>query len=78
MVTTSWRCCIGSSAYTWSDVEIALIGWLKESNLRDQIAGYLEAGNEERERADLADPPERGQKHRGKADTSFGPTRYAH
>jgi hypothetical protein len=53
-VTTSWLCGIGSPAFTWSDVEIALIHWLKENSIHDQIAGYLQAETEERERAQLA------------------------
>jgi hypothetical protein len=52
-VTTSWLCGIGNPAFTWSDVEIALIKWLKESNIHDQIAGYLQAETENQERAQL-------------------------
>ena len=53
-VTTSWLCCIGSPAFTWSDVEIALIKWLRENNIHDQICGYLQAETEQQERAQLA------------------------
>jgi hypothetical protein len=52
-VTTSWLCGVGNPAFTWSDVEIVLIKWLKESNIHDQIARYMQAETEEQERAQL-------------------------
>jgi hypothetical protein len=52
-VTTSWLCGIGSPAFTWSDVEVALIKWLKESSIHEQIAGYLQVETEQQKRAQL-------------------------
>jgi len=52
-VTTTWLAGIGQPQYTWSDVEIKLVKWIWENNIHDQVAGYLQAETEEKERATL-------------------------
>ena len=52
-VTTTWLAGIGQPQFTWSDVEIKLIQWIRDNNIHDQIAGYLQAETEQKERATL-------------------------
>ncbi len=52
-VATSWLVGIGQPQFTWSDVEIKLIQWIRDNNIHDQIAGYLQAETEHKERAML-------------------------
>jgi uncharacterized protein YbgA (DUF1722 family) len=52
-VTTTWLAGIGQPQFTWSDVEIKLVKWIRENNIHDQVAGYLHAETEQKERATL-------------------------
>jgi hypothetical protein len=52
-VATTWLAGIGQPQFTWSDVEIKLIQWIRDNNIHDQIAGYLQAETEQKERATL-------------------------
>lgn len=52
-IATSWLVGIGQPQFTWSDVEIRLVQWLRDNNIHDQIAGYLQAETEHKERATL-------------------------
>jgi hypothetical protein len=52
-VATSWLVGIGQPRFTWSDVEVKVIQWIRENNIHDQIAGYLQAETEQKERAML-------------------------
>jgi hypothetical protein len=52
-VATTWFAGIGQPQFTWSDVEIKLIQWIRDNNIHDQIAGYLQAETEQKERATL-------------------------
>lgn len=52
-VATSWLVGIGQPQFTWSDVEIKLVHWIRDNNIHDQIAGYLQAETEQKERATL-------------------------
>jgi hypothetical protein len=52
-VTTTWLAGIGQPQFTWSDVEIKLVQWIRDNNIHDQVAGYLQAETEQRERATL-------------------------
>ncbi len=52
-VATSWLVGIGQPQFTWSDVEIKLVHWVRDNNIYDQIAGYLQAETEQKERATL-------------------------
>ena len=52
-VTTTWLAGIGQPQFTWSDVEIKLIQWIRDNNIHDQVAGYLQAETEQKERATL-------------------------
>jgi hypothetical protein len=52
-VATSWLVGMGQPQFTWSDVEVKLIQWLRDNNIHDQIAGYLHAETEAKERATL-------------------------
>jgi hypothetical protein len=52
-VSTTWLAGIGQPQFTWSDVEIKVIQWIRDSNIHDQIAGYLQAETEQKERATL-------------------------
>jgi hypothetical protein len=52
-IATTWLAGIGQPQFTWSDVEIKLIQWIRDNNIRDQIAGYLQAETEQKERATL-------------------------
>ena len=52
-VTTTWLAGIGDPGFTWSDVEIKLVQWIRDNNIQDQIAGYLQAETEQKERATL-------------------------
>jgi hypothetical protein len=52
-IATSWLVGIGQPQFTWSDVEIKLVQWMRDNNIQDQIAGYLQAETEHRERAML-------------------------
>ena len=52
-IATTWLAGIGQPQFTWSDVEIKLIQWIRDNNIHDQIAGYLQAETEQRERATL-------------------------
>ena len=52
-IATSWLVGIGQPQFTWSDVEIKLVNWIRDNNIHDQIAGYLQAETEQKERATL-------------------------
>ena len=52
-ITTTWLAGIGQPQFTWSDVEIKLVQWIRDNNIHDQIAGYLQAETEQKERATL-------------------------
>ena len=52
-VATTWLAGIGQPQFTWSDVEIKVIQWIRNNNIHDQIAGYLQAETEHKERATL-------------------------
>ena len=52
-VTTTWMAGIGQPQFTWSDVEIKLVQWIRQNNIHEQIAGYLQAETEQKERAML-------------------------
>ena len=52
-VTTTWLTGIGDPRFTWSDVEIKLVKWIRDNNIHDQVAGYLQAETEQKERAML-------------------------
>jgi hypothetical protein len=52
-VTTIWLAGIGQPQFTWADVEIKVIQWIRDNNIHDQIAGYLQAETEDKERATL-------------------------
>jgi len=52
-VTTTWLAGIGQPQFTWSDVEIKLVHWIRNNNIHDQVAGYLRAETEQKERAML-------------------------
>ena len=52
-IATTWLAGIGQPQFTWSDVEIKLVHWIRDNNIHDQIAGYLQAETEQRERATL-------------------------
>ena len=52
-VATTWLAGIGQPQFTWSDVEIKVIEWIRENNIHDQIAGYLQAETEQKERTTL-------------------------
>jgi len=52
-VATSWLVGIGQPQFTWSDVEVKVIQWIRDNNIHDQIAGYLQAETEQKERAML-------------------------
>jgi hypothetical protein len=52
-VATTWLAGIGQPQFTWSDVEIKLIQWIRDNNIHDQIVGYLQAETEQKERATL-------------------------
>jgi hypothetical protein len=52
-VATTWLAGIGQPQFTWSDVEMKVIQWIRDNNIHDQIAGYLQAETEQKERATL-------------------------
>ena len=52
-VTTTWLAGIGQPQFTWSDVEMKLVQWIRQNNIHEQIAGYLQAETEQKERATL-------------------------
>ncbi len=52
-VTTTWLAGIGQPQFTWSDVEIKLVKWIRDNNIHDQVAGYLQAETDQKERATL-------------------------
>ena len=52
-IATTWLVGIGQPQFTWSDVEIKLVQWIRENNIHDQITGYLQAETEQKERATL-------------------------
>jgi hypothetical protein len=52
-VATTWLAGIGQPQFTWSDVEIKMIQWIRNNNIHDQIAGYLQAETEQKERTTL-------------------------
>jgi hypothetical protein len=52
-VATTWLAGIGQPQFTWSDVEIKVIQWVRDNNIHDQIAGYLQAETEQKECATL-------------------------
>jgi hypothetical protein len=52
-VTTTWLAGIGQPQFTWSDVEIKLVQWIRENNIHDQVSEYLQAETEQKERATL-------------------------
>jgi hypothetical protein len=52
-IATTWLAGIGQPQFTWSDVEIKLIQWIRDKSIQDQIAGYLQAETEQKERATL-------------------------
>ena len=52
-VTTTWLAGIGQPQFTWSDVEIKLVKWIRDNNIHDQVAVYLQAETEQKERATL-------------------------
>ena len=52
-VTTTWLAGIGRPQFTWSDVEIKLVKWIRDNKIHDQVAGYLQAETEQKERATL-------------------------
>lgn len=51
---TTWLAGIGQPQFTWSDVEIKVIKWIRNNNIHDQISGYLQAETEHKERATLS------------------------
>jgi hypothetical protein len=52
-IATTWLAGIGQPQFTWSDVEIKIVQWIRDNNIHDQIAGYLQAETEHKERATL-------------------------
>ncbi len=52
-VTTTWLAGIGQPQFTWSDVEIKLVQWIRNNHIHDRVAGYLQAETEQKERATL-------------------------
>ena len=52
-IATTWLAGIGQPHFAWSDVEITMIQWIRDNNIYDQIAGYLQAETEQKERATL-------------------------
>jgi hypothetical protein len=52
-MATTWLAGIGQPQFTWSDVEIKLVKWIHDNSIHDQIAGYLHAETEQKERATL-------------------------
>jgi hypothetical protein len=52
-VTTTWLAGIGQPQFTWSDVEIKLVKWIRDNNIHNQVAGYLQAETEQKERTTL-------------------------
>jgi hypothetical protein len=52
-IATSWLVGIGQPQFTWSDVEIKLVNWIRDNNIHDQIAEYVQAETEQKERATL-------------------------
>ena len=52
-VATTWLAGIGQPQFTWSDVESKVIQLIRNNNIHDQIAGYLQAETEQKERATL-------------------------
>jgi len=52
-VATTWLAGIGQPQFTWSDVEIKVVQWVRDNNIHDQIARYLQAETEQKERATL-------------------------
>jgi len=52
-IATTWLAGIGQPQFTWSDVEIKIVQWIRDNNIHDQIAGYLQAETEQKERATL-------------------------
>lgn len=52
-VTTTWLAGIGQPQFTWSDVEIKLVRWIRDNNIQDQVVEYLRVETEQKERATL-------------------------
>jgi hypothetical protein len=52
-IATSWLTGMGQPQFTWSDVEVKLIKWIQDNNICDQVAGYLQAETEQKDRAML-------------------------
>lgn len=52
-IATTWLVGIGQPQFTWSDVEIKVVQWIRDNNIHDQIAGHLQAETEQKERATL-------------------------
>jgi hypothetical protein len=53
-VATTWLAGIGQPQFTWSDVEIKIIQWIRANKIHEQIAGYLQEETEHTERATLS------------------------
>lgn len=52
-VATTWLAGIGQPQFTWSDVEIKVIQWIRDNDIHDQVAGVLQVETEQKERAAL-------------------------
>lgn len=52
-VATTWLAGIGQPQFTWSDVEIKVIQWIRDNHIHDQVAGVLQVETEQKERATL-------------------------
>jgi hypothetical protein len=52
-IATTWLAGIGQPQFTWSDVEIKVVQWIRGNDIHDQVAEYLQAETEQKERATL-------------------------
>lgn len=52
-IATTWLVGIGQPQFTWSDVEIKVVQWMRDNDIHGQIAGHLQAETEQKERATL-------------------------
>ncbi len=48
-VTTTWLAGIGQPQFTWSDVEIKIVQWIRDNKIHDQVAGYLQTETKQKE-----------------------------
>jgi len=52
-VTSGWLSGIGDPKFTWSDAEKALVRWLKDNHIAEQLEGLYQLGVEQKELAVL-------------------------